>query len=460
VEWEGTNYLYGEAHGDYSIDDDLLTLPTTNDYIIWNGLDFTNDWVIAYRGTLMRSDAVLWSASIETGTLSLEYTLADRTLHLMQDGAEVGLQIDLSTLTPVDYNATVSCIVAYGSSYSTIWIRLDEPYDGLYPSTTLYPDDTLYPRANTGTRTRFFTTRSTNINTGTITSLSVHGAQICDFLQEFDTTATYDGVSMLAYVLPRLYHGSSYVPVVGDGTNFSAGFSNGLNAGTLYYGDSQFAGWAIYRTENGVSEEIAELPINTHAFNDYTARTDGTQYIYEIAPIFVSDNNYTNGVAMVASEYGIRNSNYSILETVYNDDIGCYELVAEYDFGKSVKTGTLSNNNKPNILQNFTRYPTVQLSSDNYMSGSLESLIGVITQDGGRIDYYDTRAMRDAIFALSTTKNPLFLKTRKGDILPVRLSAATTMSTMDNTKEQALTASINWAQIGDDAGNYVLTYEV
>ena len=463
VEWEGANYMYGEAHGNYSIDNDLLTLPTTDDYIIWNNLDFTNDWVIAYRGTLIHSNAVLWSASIGTGALSLEYTVADRTLHLMQDGAEVTLQISLSTLIPVDYGAKISCIIAYGSSYSTIWIRLDEPYGGLYPSETLQPDTTIYPSDSSGTRTRFFTTRSTNINTGTITSLSVHGAQICDFLQEFDTTATYNGVSMLAYVLPRLYHGTSYVPVYGNGTNFSASFQNGLNAGSLYYGDSQFAGWAIYRQQagTGITREIAELPIEAYSFNDYTARTDGTQYIYDIAPIFVADNNYTNGVAMTSGDpFGILNSNYTILETVFNSDMKCYQLLAEYHFGKNVKTGDVSNNNSPNILENFTRYPTVQLSGQNYMSGSVTSLLGTIKVDeNGQVTYSDTRTMRDAIFELSTTSNTLFLKTRKGDLFEIRIANPISISVMEESPTYAQTASINWVQVDDSVDDYVLSYE-
>ena len=95
------------------------------------------------------------------------------------------------------------------------------------------------------------------------------------------------------------------------------------------------------------------------------------------------------------------------------------------------------------------RYPTVQTAPFNYKSGTLTSLIGTIS-DG---KYSDTVNLRNEIMELSTTRNTLFLKSRKGDLLRIRISAAIEVSTMDNSPTQAQTAKISWVEVGgtDDA---------
>ena len=85
------------------------------------------------------------------------------------------------------------------------------------------------------------------------------------------------------------------------------------------------------------------------------------------------------------------------------------------------------------------------ISPQNYQGGTLQSLIGII-ENG---NYSDTIDLRDAIYALSTTTNALFLKNRKGDLLRIRPSGAITMETMDNTRVQAQTVSFPWVEVGD-----------
>ena len=134
---------------------------------------------------------------------------------------------------------------------------------------------------------------------------------------------------------------------------------------------------------------------------------------------------------------------------------GGYLVESEFTFGKNLVSGTISNNNTPQILENFTRYPTVQPSPVNYRSGSLQSLIGVIDYKNGN-QYSDTLALRDAIYDLSTTQNSLFLKNRKGDLLRIRVSEATGMETMDGSRTQAQTVTLSWAEVGNAEGVAIL----
>ena len=124
-----------------------------------------------------------------------------------------------------------------------------------------------------------------------------------------------------------------------------------------------------------------------------------------------------------------------------------FSVLAAYRFRHNVETGPMSNNSAPNVLGNFTPYPIIQLSPQNYKSGTLTGLIGSVETDGGgQPEYRDSLALRDAIMALSVSANPLFLKNRKGDLLRVKISAPVTATTADATREQMQTLSVSWTE--------------
>ena len=130
-----------------------------------------------------------------------------------------------------------------------------------------------------------------------------------------------------------------------------------------------------------------------------------------------------------------------------NDDV--YHVVAEYAFSNNVSTSSISNNNSPNLLTNFTRYPTRQGSSVNYKSGKLEGLIGYVGFLNGVYGYYDSTELADEILALSTSTKHKFLKNRKGDLWKIETGAPVTMTVNDAWACQAYTGAIDWVEIGD-----------
>lgn len=115
-------------------------------------------------------------------------------------------------------------------------------------------------------------------------------------------------------------------------------------------------------------------------------------------------------------------------------------------FQSNLDSGSISNNNSPNVLQNFTAFPTVQPSPSNYKSGTLVALVG----EAYRGEYVnDTLSLRERILGLSTTQDTLFLKSPKGDVMTIAINGPITFSISDTTKDQPQNISVPWIEIDD-----------
>ena len=131
-----------------------------------------------------------------------------------------------------------------------------------------------------------------------------------------------------------------------------------------------------------------------------------------------------------------------------------YSAVNVFRFGLNLSSGSNGNGNNPNVLSNFTPYPTVQKDTQNRQSGTLTALIGSITAPG---EYTDSNAIRDKIRALSVTQNTLFLRNRRGDFMKIATAGEIITETADNTHLHQINATIPWVEIGPVKGSVVKT---
>lgn len=430
VVWDGFRYIAGEADGDYELEDGILKLPAgttvTWDSVNGSPMSIGTAWNILYRGTLVKEDAILFEAGLgSTHRMRLVYTASTRTLALMYDNTT------LKSVSIVKYEDTLSVIVTPTKMY----LRRDTVQNGLYPSTTLYPSEDLYPSGDGGEAV-LNNEYDITYTQSAITSMKVGGVQDCDYLQI--VTGTLD-----PSVIQSQQVDGDYAPIEVSGTEFLADFGNELNAGTLYIAGTEIDGWAVYRQQkdNPVLMHITNTPMIVNAICDYSACSNQGPYKYYVYPI--GTDKYITSPLMSNECYPVF-WNWSILECEMSEE-GSYELINEFCFGKNLETGAMSNNNKPAVLENFTRFPLVQLSPQRYKSGSLTSYIGNVKAG----EYSDTIDQREAIDELSVTTNDLFLKSRKGDLWEIRISDAISYDTLDNSKIQPVTASISWVQIAD-----------
>ena len=156
-----------------------------------------------------------------------------------------------------------------------------------------------------------------------------------------------------------------------------------------------------------------------------------------------------NGNALSISPVFAR---WTLLVCTENTD-GSYTVDEEYSFKDNLESGSVSNNNSPYVAQNFTGAPIVQISPQNYRSGSLTALAG--SAGGGR--YTDTYAQRAALTALSTSQKPMFLKSSKGDLMQVRISGPVTFAIAEGTPSLAQTVTVPWVEIGDASMERITT---
>lgn len=265
-----------------------------------------------------------------------------------------------------------------------------------------------------------------------ITALELDGVQSCDYL--FVSNGKLSEETINKILTDGSYHPNDLA------SRFFADFDGSANGGGV--GDTKIFSFAIYRKTEGSA--VLEHVLDTDsAYGDVLfdcGAATGKNYTYYAYGI--GGDKYSSS-ALISNEITPCFWDWTILSCT-QDAKGIYHAQEIFRFGKNLVSGAVSNNNAPQVLQNFTPYPTIQAAPQNYRSGTLQSLIGTITEG----TYSDTPELKKAVYGLSVTQRTLFLKNRKGELMKIRISGPVTMETMDDAVCQAQTVSIPWAEVG------------
>lgn len=204
-------------------------------------------------------------------------------------------------------------------------------------------------------------------------------------------------------------------------------------------------GYTIYRRDVNERTQVrlADVGVTTGELRDYCAISNKT-YEYYVWPTgsfaYLTAPAVTNQITVCR--------NYWAFISATADETGKYEATGMYFFRygmDGITVAQFSNNSNPTFTQNFTKYPTRQVSSANYLTGSVTGLIGAI---GTTREYSDTISQADALRALSTTTDEIFMLDPKGHFLKVHTAAAIT-STLDVSKRNMpQTLTVPWVEVG------------
>ena len=208
-------------------------------------------------------------------------------------------------------------------------------------------------------------------------------------------------------------------------------------------------GYDIYRRTSGQSslEKIVTAGRAVGEIRDWSV-CSGQQYTYYIFP--TGPLAYLSK-AVVTNTISIQFWMWNIIEASPNSD-GTYTAVASYyfRFGRGgVSEGQFSNNNSPTLQKNFTRYPTRQPETPNYLTGSVSGYIGKI---GKAATYADTLAQARALRNLSTSENTLFLRDPKGHFLNIHTNQPVSVNVDHNSVVMPQTVTIGWVEVGEANG--------
>lgn len=454
VTWPGLYDVPGRTEGDASIQNGRMEVGEGG-RVIWDQvtgkpMNYPHPWSLVWSGQVdVTFDNPILTIGLDGGSAVI--TLGKSGVVVTIDGEVVG-QSDLTF--GVDILKLLSSDEwKIGLAGDRIKIgRATTLFRGLYPSTTLYPRQTLYPddsNGQFGLRLNYAPDWEIPLSGRFITSLTLGGVQSCDYLWVTGETLTDSMIESITYSTkwkPGEFSGS---------TMFQTDFAGGsLQAGNMQFA-STLIGFAIYRYHEGEDtlELVAQTPASQRSLWDCKALSQETYRYYIFGLMQTEDGKEpVTANALVSKAVTPVFWDWTVLRCT-KDAGGAYHPAEIFRFSLNVSSGEIGNNNSPGILDNFSRYPTVQSSPSNYCSGTLSAAIGHVLASG---EYKDTNAVRNAVYALSTTQDALFLKNRRGDLWQIRAGGAISMSTMDGSCQQVQTVTLPWVEIGSVDGVRIL----
>lgn len=236
-------------------------------------------------------------------------------------------------------------------------------------------------------------------------------------------------------------------PSYGSGTLFYASFLSGLNAGSAAASGSFLT--AIYRSDGKSLVRIGAFPNTVLSVKDWGV-VSGVSYTYRMYYVL-------NGAASFVSESDpicITFRAVSLLEAEETEN-GYSVVTNRWRFGNNLGQMPISDGYSPSFLTNFTKYPLYQPSSQAGKSGTLTALLSNFSS--GR--YEDTAEEMDALFAVSLSVNPFYLRDLKGNIYKVRPGGAITQTVNHENGPRAVSVSVPWREDGEAAGVSLVSFD-
>ena len=257
------------------------------------------------------------------------------------------------------------------------------------------------------------------------------------------SSLTLSSFSKTSYILVKqdsyAPSGDRFAPVMDSKTLFFTQFANNtLNASSYYEA-------IIYRSDNGATLKNLYSMNKLSYLKDYGVRSNQS-YSYQLVR---TQNGEFDSVSFQSDSLCQRFGSFYLMEATEDETLPkVYHVLHCWRFGNNVSVGGVSNNNSPSWLTNFTPYRLRQPISVCGKSGTLQALLRNVK----RGKYQDRADQMDELYALSTSKNPLFLKDPKGNLYMVHTSAPIVQTVDLSTYEMQVTVSIPWEEIGDATG--------
>ena len=278
--------------------------------------------------------------------------------------------------------------------------------------------------------------------------ITLYGKQTCDYLYIQKSAPTADSFS---YVNDEPSEWN-------DDTTLSANFSNiekPLSAGNSELIGS-IEGYEIRRRKynESYSEYIGTIKKNNNGFAtdfviDYAVKNE-TEYTYYLYPRADHTKNGTALSPVVTKQVSLDCPYWSLFVVDETEEENVFFLDKMFKFELNLQEDDMQNNAQISVIQNFTKYPTLQHGTSNYWGGSLSSLCGFVSCN--HVDYVQNVNMIQELKSLSSDTRRKFLKDMDGNLWEVDISSPINISTNNATIERVKTLKFSWVEVGDAEG--------
>ena len=429
-------YIPGIESAGIMVNDGLCILPTDN-AINWNSVNgspmsLQSPWTLVWCGKIILNSGASTASFLQVGSLVFQLDDTTDSLKIYQNGY-LAHTLFAGHFEP---DAWLTLIITKDKSYLQVY------KGGLLPGELTLPAEDLYPQ---DFQSKEIYTAVEEISMSSIAAVKLMADSntkylVCKYVGILKGTMSED----VAYdKIEKEFEEPSF----DSDTQMLARFAGGTWAGTVEANDA--TGLALYRREESGAtiRHLYSCAIgDISEIRDYGAKSQ-TNYEYLCYTIRQDEDIDTySQSAFTSGKVSYKFWDWTLLEC---EKIGTrtYSVLNQYRFGLNLSTGALSNNNNPTVSQNFTRYPTRQVSSSNYKTGSLTSYIGRV--DMQKNVYRDSIPIAEQLFNLSTNTNPKFLKDRKGNLWKVETQAPISVDIGDNYAEQPYEMTVDWMETGD-----------
>lgn len=281
--------------------------------------------------------------------------------------------------------------------------------------------------------------------------ITLYGGQTCDYLHVQKNDTNIDNFQYVD-VEPIEWN---------ENTLLSAKFNGNLVAGNSSLLE-QITGYEVRRRKgaNSYTEYIGKIKGSpeagaTNYMIDYLVenKMDYTYYLYPSSSSSESDS----GIILspnVSDEVKTNWGYWSLLVVDETDEENVFYLNKMFKFELNLTIDDMNNNAVVNVIQNFTKYPTIQHGTSNYWSNSLTALCGFISCNDD--EYIQTPNMIRELKSLTSDTRRKFLKDIDGNVYEVDIIAPINISTMNETLEKVKSVKISWAEIGEVDGISVI----
>ena len=280
------------------------------------------------------------------------------------------------------------------------------------------------------------------------------GNQVCDYLYVSESQIDQ---SQFQYIdvepdewKPETLMLAKFNPNSNDSSviDMSAGNSS-LTENIERYEIRRKSGNSLYTEYVGTVKEKEDKSKTKRYIVDYMVKNN-TDYTYYLYPATTHSKNGILLSPSITNEVKTDWGYWSLLVVDESEEENVFYLSKMFKFELNITTDAMSNNAVVSVLQNFTRYPTVQYGTSNYWSGGLSALCGYVScVDGG---YVQTPDMIEELKKLTSDTRRKFLKDIDGNIWEVKITSPVSITAENNSLQSVKTAKISWTEVGEVSG--------